>query len=81
MDNTPFNDAAGNRIGIVSFSTDVILECPLRYKPDVIRKRTDDINYLGGRTNTAEAIQVAGQELEKSSSADRYRIIEGMLGL
>ena len=71
VDATAFTGRNGNRIGIVSFSTDVIL-CPLTHVPEVLKKCILNIQYLGGRTNAADAIAMVGLELDKAS---RFRFL------
>ena len=75
---TAFTDAGGNRLGIVVFSSDAFVACTMQYSAADLLSCIDGIVYTGGWTNTAQAIALAGAQLQVYSSQSRIRLIEGV---
>ena len=79
VDGVTFSGAAGNRIGVVAFATQSSVECPITSDKAQLLSCIDDIGYTGGWTYMADAIQLAGDHMDRMSSSQRTRVIERVL--
>ena len=79
VDGVTFSGAAGNRIGVVAFATQSSVECPITSDKAQLLNCIDDIGYTGGWTYMADAIQLAGDHMDRMSSSQRTRVIERVL--
>ena len=62
----PFSNAAGPRVAILGFSTEVTLYCDMRSDHDSLVTCVHQIPYVEGWTNTPEAIRQSGAELTRA---------------